>query len=420
MKKITITNAYTWYNKGDAGILLGIVTALKQIYGINQIEFNILSFTPDEDRKRYCKDSSIKNVYSNVLNPHPYKHNKIGKIIAIIILIFKAIYYCIFSNLNVNFLKKKHKNIEVLADSDIIVVCGGGFLGGKKLDSFMHVFQMYINTKFGKPVYVMGTSIEPMYNKIVKKFTDNILKKMTHVYAREIITYNYLKKILPQDKFTLIPDMAFMLEDKKKKFKNITYLKKRCNKIYGLTVRKWNFPNYHNPNILMENYVNSLVEFINEEVEKNNNAFVFVPQVIVSHGNDADVANQIKEKLKDRNKNNFLVLTDDLSPIEIKSLIGNFDYFIGTRMHSNIFATSIKIPTIAIAYEKKTIGIMHTLGLDDYVIKMNNITVNVLREKVLEQKNNRKKIIKHLDEEIPEIRKEIIIKLKKNLISEEK
>ena len=69
-KTITITNAYTWYNKGDAGILLATIDTLKKIY--NKAEFNILSFTPDVDRKNYCKDSSIKEVYSNILNPHPY------------------------------------------------------------------------------------------------------------------------------------------------------------------------------------------------------------------------------------------------------------------------------------------------------------------------------------------------------------
>ncbi|BCP62264.1 hypothetical protein SUT380_14520 [Streptococcus parasuis] len=54
-KKITITNAYTWYNKGDAGILLGTVNTLKQIYGSENIEINVLSFTPDEDKNVIVK-----------------------------------------------------------------------------------------------------------------------------------------------------------------------------------------------------------------------------------------------------------------------------------------------------------------------------------------------------------------------------
>ena len=54
----------------------------------------------------------------------------------------------------INFFKeiliKKKNNYQALNESDYIVVCGGGFLGGKKFDSLMHLFQIYINTKFNK------------------------------------------------------------------------------------------------------------------------------------------------------------------------------------------------------------------------------------------------------------------------------
>ena len=417
MKKIiTITNAYTWYNKGDAGILLGTVNTLKQIYGTNNLDIRVLSFTPEEDKKRYCKDKTITNVFSNVLNPHPYKHTKFGKICAIFKLVFKFIYLFIFSNICLNHLIKKNDSFKSLRDSDIIIVCGGGFLGGKKLDSLMHVFQMYIDTKFQKKVYVMGTSIEPVKNKIVKKFTDKILLKMEHIFAREVITYDYLNTFVPKEKITLIPDMAFMLEDINKEFECINTLRKKTNKIYGLTVRNWNFPNHSNPEKLMNNYIDSLREVIEKEIELKNNSFVFVPQVIVKHGDDTDVARKIKSKLKEQNRNKFIILTDDLSPIEIKSLIGNFDYFIGTRMHSNIFATSMKIPTIAIAYEKKTNGIMHTVQLDDYVIEMDEITSENLLEKIEIQRKNEQKIKNNLSIIILNLRDEILDKMRKILM----
>lgn len=419
-KKIVITNAYTWYNKGDAGILLGTINTLKQIHGEKNVEFTILSFTPDEDKKRYCKDKSIKNVYSNVLNPHPYKHTKLGKIIAIIKLIIKYIYLYMMSNLNLKHLIKKYDNFKELNECDYIVVCGGGFLGGKKLDSLMHVFQMYINTKFNKNIYVMGTSIEPMKNKIVKYFTNNVLKKMTHIFARETITYEYLKSVVSNDKITLIPDMAFMLEDKSEKSKYVSDLRCDSDKIYGITVRKWNFPNYNNPVKLMENYMNSLAEFMNKEIEQNKSAFIFIPQVIVSHGDDSEIAIEIRNRMKEKNRNKFLILHDDISPIEIKSLISNLDFFIGTRMHSNIFATSMGVPTIAIAYEKKTNGIMHTVGLDDYVIEMDEITESKLEELVKIQRRNNQNIRNDLRERIIKLREEIIIKMENVLKNEVK
>ena len=99
MQKITITNAYTWDNKGDAGILLGIIEELKYIYN-GDVMFTILSFTPQKDEKHYCEDNTIKKVYSNVLNPHPYKHTKIGKIKAMIKLAVRAIKISIGLKLN--------------------------------------------------------------------------------------------------------------------------------------------------------------------------------------------------------------------------------------------------------------------------------------------------------------------------------
>ena len=409
--KIVITNAYTWFNKGDAGILLATIECLKKIYGQN-VEFNILSFTPLEDKKRYCTDKKIKNVYSNVLNPHPYKHTKLGKIIAIVKLFFSMIYQLLMSKLNINHLVKKYDNYKVLYEADLIVICGGGFLGGKKFDSIMHLFQIYINTIFNKKNIMMGTSIEPVSNKFLKNITEKILNRVDYIFAREIYTFNYLKEFMNDDKFTLIPDMAFMLDEIYEKDNNIEKYKKCGKKIYGLTVRNWNFPNEKDPKQKMEQYLYSIANLICEKTKNNEAVFVFVPQVIVDYGNDVDVANEIMEMLPKNIKKNFIIVTDDLSPTEIKKLIGNFDFFIGTRMHSNIFATSMRIPTIAIAYEKKTNGIMHMLGLDDYVIEMNNISYEKIKSVLKLAEENKKNIVKNLNEKISLIKQEIMEKLK--------
>ena len=163
MKKITITNAYTWDNKGDAGILLGIIEELKKIYN-GDVEFTILSFTPEKDEKHYCEDITVKKVYSNILNPHPYKHTKIGKIKAMLKLAVRAVKISIGLKFNRENTIKTEKSIQALNESDIIVVCGGGFLGGKKLESLMHLYQIDVNTQFNKPVFVTD------YPKDIKAF----------------------------------------------------------------------------------------------------------------------------------------------------------------------------------------------------------------------------------------------------------
>ncbi len=411
MKKITITNAYTWYNKGDAGILLGIVNTLKKIYGYD-IEINILSFTPDEDRKRYCNDNCIKNVESSILNPFPFKHSKIGKLIAIIKLIVKMIYLTVMMKFSMKKLIKKDRSFNLMSESDIIVVCGGGFLGGKKFDSLMHLFQIYANTKFNKPVVMMGTSIEPIKNRIIKHYTESVLLKVDYIYAREKITYEYLSNFMLKEKYTLIPDMAFMLEDIEEESTLISEFKKKYSVIFGITVRKWNFPNLQTSSEdAMERYMNSIADVMLELAKNDNVGFVFVPQVIVAHADDTDVAKSIREKIPKEYRDSFLILDNDLSPVEIKSLIGNFDYFIGTRMHSNIFATSMKVPTVAIAYEKKTNGIMETVGLQDYLVEIDEITFEDLMGKIGEMVKNGKLLQQKLGETIPMLRSEIMNKM---------
>ncbi len=412
--KITITNAYTWYNKGDAGILLATIDLLKDIY--KEVEFDILSFTPEEDSKRYCKIPEVKNVYSNILNPHPYKHTKVGKIIAIIKLFFSLLK----NQIIMTFKRRDYKNktLSSLENADLIIVCGGGFLGGKKLDSLMHLYQIYVNTKFKKPVYIMGTSIEPTTNIIVEKFTNFVLKKVDFIFAREKITEEHLKSIIKPEKLEIIPDMAFYLKDVTRKKKEFEKERKKSKLLLGITVRKWNFPQSSSKKQAMDNYINSVCQAMEYLIDKYNCIFIFIPQVIVEHGDDAEVALEIKSRLTKNNQSKFIIRRDDWSPYEIKEVIGELDGFIGTRMHSNIFAASKYIPTVAIAYEKKTNGIMETLKLEDYIVEIDDISSSKLVEKIEVMLKNRKQIEKNLKIRVSEIKAEIFTKVRKKIKGE--
>ena len=271
----------------------------------------------------------------------------------------------------------------------------------------MHVFQVYLDTLFNKPVIVMGTSIEPMDNGLIKKKTESVLKKVDFVFARERITYDYLKTFLPKNKFALIPDMAFMLDEKEKDFPVVSNIRKKADKVIGITVRKWKFPNSKNSNESMINYKNVIAKVMTKYIRDKNFYFVFIPQVIVSTGDDTIIAREIRELLDASLQDHFIIVDDDLSPMDIKSLIGCMDYFIGTRMHSNIFATSMKVPTTAIAYEKKTNGIMETVNLANYVVEIDTISENELESKIDKMISNSDEITKNLNKTIPELKDKI-------------
>jgi len=53
---------------------------------------------------------------------------------------------------------------------------------------------------------------------------------------------------------------------------------------------------------------------------------------------------------------------------EIKGVIGQCDFFVGSRMHACIAALSQGIPCVGIAYSMKFAGVFETVGMEDWVI----------------------------------------------------
>lgn len=60
--------------------------------------------------------------------------------------------------------------------------------------------------------------------------------------------------------------------------------------------------------------------------------------------------------------------------------------FIGSRMHSTIFALAGGTPTIALAYQYKTMGTFKEIGLDNYVLNVEDFDqedLSVMMSKII-------------------------------------
>jgi colanic acid/amylovoran biosynthesis protein len=68
------------------------------------------------------------------------------------------------------------------------------------------------------------------------------------------------------------------------------------------------------------------------------------------------------------------------------------DAFLASRMHSAIFAISRGIPTMALAYQPKTIGTFELLGLGEYVREVQDVTGQEIADHLL-------RVVNHYDQE---------------------
>ncbi|WP_176554425.1 polysaccharide pyruvyl transferase family protein [Bacillus sp. Marseille-P3800] len=380
--KITIISAYTWYNKGDAGILLGTLQAIKKQYPM--AKFNILSFTPEEDFKNYTREfDGIEYIESNLLNPYPLKKTKAGKAKAILKLGINKVKQDMLFGLSEKTILERNISARIIKDSDLVFVCGGGFLGGKKFNSIIHLHQINKAAQLNDNVILWGTSVEPPTNKLLKKMTEKSISKIKLILPREEITEKYLSTFLPKEKIIKSPDLAFNLGLNKSERINdlIKEVTGGSKKNIGLTIRDWHFPKSINPKESKNNYFQTICEVI-ENKTKQGYRFIFIPQVIFTGDDDRIIAKEVHNQLSSEAKANFLVLEGDYSPGELKALISGLDLFLGTRMHSNIFATSVGIPTLAIAYESKTNGIMMKLDMSNYVVDIEDVKTDLILTKL--------------------------------------
>ncbi len=362
---IVITNVYCYLNKGDAGIVISMVEQLRKIYEDSKIY--VVSLYPEIDKGKYGND--VKVISAPIIPIQ--KGSKFTRIM-------HNLKYYIKENVSARTNCGTEFN-KCIKNADIVVSCGGGYMQCRNLKSFfsdyiLHYIQLEIAYIQKKKYIIFAQTVGPFSN-VTKKIVYPIMKKSLGILTREEISYEYAKNNFSNPNIFLTADIAFLLNEIK--YKNIIVSNK--TKI-GVTVRDWYFPNRNNREILKQHYFNAMVKFIDAVVVKYNADVYIMPQVI-GPGLDNDLF--ISEEIKDRVqcKSNVFVLRNDLRPGEIKNIYAKMDYFIGTRMHSNIFALSENIPCLAISYDYKTDGIMRMVKMSEYIIDINDITFEKLFDK---------------------------------------
>ena len=401
MSKILITNAYTWYEKGDAAIILGMMRALRQY--IPDANITVLSFTPRVDNRKY-KKYEVKFL-RNLLPLSPEDNSP--KFVKAAKLLPKLIEHWLWLKLRLPINSTENEILNAYADADIVISCGGGFLGGFEIGSLLHVYGIYFAKLLGKPTIIYGQSVEPFGNRLISLATKFVLNRVDLITVREELSLAYLKSLSLKPEVLLTADAGFLIgsisshESLKLLAGEDIYQSQRS--LVGVTVRKWDFLEYSDANLRFTNYLEVLAKTTEWLIYNMKATVVFFPQVIYApKDDDRVVSSEIASRIGE--KQNIRVLTKDYSPEELKGIIGQMDLFIGSRMHSNIFALSMGVPTIAISYRRKTDGIMRMLGMSEYVINIPSLSFDNMVSLIRLAWANRSKIKQQLETKIPEVK----------------
>ncbi len=263
--------------------------------------------------------------------------------------------------------------------ADLVVSVGGGyFITKKDLGSRLHLLfalqTLILCKKLGKKVMTAPVSVGPFQMSYEAKYTAWLLKKIDHVFLREDISKKYFLNSVNQLPLNIhrAPDSAFaFFPDGEYDIRSIVGAIDG-DLVLAISVRNW-----------MEKekqdiYEQAHADLIDHIAEKYPNIKpVFIPQCTFPHADDDD--RTVAERIVIRSKSKKVyVIKEEIDYIKVKLAYAKADFIIGTRFHSMVFGLAYFVPGIAIEYEHKTRGIMQDLGLEEWVININDVDTDRL------------------------------------------
>lgn len=405
MKKVILIPSNTDLNRGDQALVWESARLINEVYN-NDVECILMgdlnSLNADLQNRQTLK---LGYKIINTILKHPgrkfKKNRKDSKSYSKLTLLKwggqAIIDYCCtrlilstnskIRKIGMSLLNEDQKcSINEMANADSVFVKGGGFLHsyGGITDIFLIyylTFHIRLAEVLGKKVIMLPNSIGPLKNQFAKKIALKTLKKCSLVTVREMISKQYLDRFkINSESF---PDLGFFLEPSKVDMVDFLIrhqvpIEKR--KVV-ITVRPYRFQGFSNPNKLFENYINGLKELV-EYLVNNNYHVTFMAHTLgpSSHEDDALAIGEVLQRLDENTMQSVSFIKDfDLTCRDVEKIYSYYDFMIGTRFHSVIFALNVNVPAIAIAYGgNKGKGIMNILGNSDYSIDMDKIIDNSL------------------------------------------
>ncbi|MEM2045890.1 MAG: polysaccharide pyruvyl transferase family protein [Candidatus Bathyarchaeia archaeon] len=407
--KILIINVHSAQNKGDAALLTMAVKCLRDAFPTSS--FTIAANDLDSLTIAESKVGSFFYWMHRVSPEGKIQWYPAGIMKVLIVSLWALVTYrllgCPF------FLGMSHAlkdTINAYFEADLVVSAPGNFLysSGKFGFTFLvTAYTMGYALLSGKPLYLLPQSIGPLRRNRDRKLIRWILNRARIVMIREPLSMDELLNVgVSNPRCYLKPDLAFALQsapiqEATARLRTWGVESDYDRPLLGITVINWGARTGRED--LQIRYEDALIKAVTYFLDNFGGKALFFPQVRSKAfaNDDLQVARRITSQLS--KEHYVLLIEEDLSPELLKAIYGLMDIFVGTRMHSNIFALSQGVPVIAIAYFPKTWGIMQMLGLEKWVLDIDKITSESLLSRMVELYQEREHISQYIKAQLGQL-----------------
>lgn len=385
-------------NKGEMTIIEGM---LKSFEILGDVGVTMLSDHPEIDTPRYGTKVKIINIKKSLhMLDDQRDYSKMYRLSMSLLCIsqhtFFLIFYKIFGPKILNFMKAEIW--EEYVKSDIIIIGhDGAFSLGGTIGAPIYFYPLvmpFFAKILGKPVVLYGGSIGSLkkFPLILRGMIKIVLNNIDTITLREDVSYQHLKEIKFQnDNVSVTADPAFLLQaapfERVKEIMKRESVYNKATALIGITVtREIASKAVASPTDFDEGYskhIRMIAQVIDDITNRLNASVVFVPHCIglSDELDDRIVANDIFQICKNQNK--IKVITNEYGAGELKGLIGQFDLFIGERIHSVVNALSMYVPSIVISYSTdQRLGIIKMTEQENAICYVEDLDADLLISKI--------------------------------------
>jgi len=274
---------------------------------------------------------------------------------------------------------RRNPYLSQIKNADII----GSLAGG---DSFSDIYGMrrffYVALPqlmvllLDKPLILLPQTLGPFKGLAARTVAGFILRRAEQVYARDAASLDEVRPFLKRNpaKADFSHDMAFMLEPVQPvKLPDWSTNKGQDTPLVGLNVSGLLYGGGYTGNNmfgLKSDYKELVWQIVGHFIDQKGARVVLMPHVFGSaDGCESDPAANaaVYRDLGSRYPGKLTVVSEAYNQHEMKYLIGQCDFFLGSRMHACIAALSQGVPAVGLAYSKKFLGVLRTVGAESLV-----------------------------------------------------
>lgn len=369
--KIFLTGGWGYGNLGDDAILASMLRSLRSTFNNPEI---ILSTFNRQETEFHHAETTLVSMHA-WMSPH--------KLIPLKLLCY-LLWKLTFKLTGLHcFVGKEFKALaQAMQRSDIAIMGGGGYFNDIWRGQLIaRLVEIDLAKTMNKKIMIYGQTVGPFAKDISKKYFGRFLNKFDFIAYRDKQSLKTLNNYgFDLNKATHTADEANLLPA-------LTQGRSVFGK-YGIDASKYTlgvmiqkFRPYESVDGTkpfddiknQDQYFSEIEKGLRQIIAKANANVVFIP----STSWDIPVCEALYQRLTANGEKGIFLIKDE--PVnDFIAICQSVDCMLSTNMHPVILASTNGVPSLAISYFYKVDDFMSSVGLEDYVIRIDQATAERL------------------------------------------